>query len=98
MKPGKRDVKIFIKFTPIEFEFLQKNSFHMADCYGLDRRISKLTGKRKISFYSWDLDCIDAVLYGIKKECKLTKELKLIESINKKIEIGYQEIENEKPN
>jgi len=92
MKPGKKDVKIFIKFTPSEFEFLQMNSFHMAECYGLDSRITKLTGKRKISFYTWDLDCIDAVLFAIKKDAEKISELRLIESISEKVEIGYQEI------
>lgn len=93
MKPGKRDIQIYIKFTAEEFDLLQKNSYLMADSYGLDTRIDKLTGKRKISFYSWDLDCIDAVLDYLKKDTKSKSELEVIESILNKLELGYQEIQ-----
>ena len=92
MKPRKRDKKIFIKFTPSEFELLKENAYQMADCYGLDSRFIKLKGKRKISFYSWDLDCLKAVLSTMKNDTNDNHELKLIDSIFGKIKIGYEEI------
>ena len=34
----------------------------MCEAFGLDRKIEKYKGSRPISLYSWDLDCIIAVL------------------------------------
>ena len=61
IKPGKNDIKIYIKFETEELELLQENTWQMAESFGLDRRIDNLTGKRKVGFYSWDLDCLESV-------------------------------------
>ncbi|MBK8500855.1 MAG: hypothetical protein IPL46_00865 [Saprospiraceae bacterium] len=62
MKPGKNDVKAYIKFETEELELLQENTWQMAESFGLDRRIDNLTGSRKVGFYSWDLDCLESVV------------------------------------
>jgi len=34
----------------------------MGEAYGLDTRVENYKGKRPISFYQWDLDCLLCVL------------------------------------
>ena len=51
MKPGSKDIKVFLKFTEGELDLLQYNTWQMAESFGLDRRIEKLKGKRKVGFY-----------------------------------------------
>jgi len=62
LKPGKNDIQVHIKFDADELELLQENTYQMAEAFGLDERIENLTGKRKVGFYSWDLDCLEAVI------------------------------------
>lgn len=62
MKPGKNDIPIKIKISGVQLEELQKHSWHMIEAFGLDTRVDNYKGKRPISFYSWDLDCILDVL------------------------------------
>ena len=58
----------------------------MAESFGLDRRIANLTGKRKVGFYSWDLDCLECVVSDI-QESPADKEV--ADRIAKKIKEGY---------
>ncbi len=46
MKIGKHDKKAQLRFTPEELDFLQDNTWQMAEAFGLDTRIGNLTGKR----------------------------------------------------
>jgi hypothetical protein len=68
IKPGSKDIKVFLKFTDEELEILQDNTYQMAESFGLDRRIAYLTGKRKVGFYMWDLECLESVVGSLKKE------------------------------
>lgn len=68
MKPGPKDIKVFLTFSEAELELLQDNTWQMAEAFGLDRRIANLTGKRKVGFYGWDLDCLEAVISDIKTQ------------------------------
>jgi hypothetical protein len=86
MKPEKNDIKAEIKFEIVELELLQENSWQMSESFGLDTRIEKLTGKRKVGFYSWDLDCLESVVSDLQK-CSEDKEV--ADRIARKIEIGY---------
>lgn len=86
MKPGKNDIKAEIKFEIDELELLQENSWQMAESFGLDRRIVNLTGKRKVGFYSWDLECLECVVSDL-QESPADKEV--ADRIAKKIEEGY---------
>jgi len=67
MKPGSRDIKVYLKFSEQELEILQNNTYQMAESFGLDRRIDNLTGKRKVGFYMWDLECLEMVVSDLKK-------------------------------
>ena len=67
LKPGKNDIQVDIKFEPEELELLQVNTWQMAESFGLDRRIGNLTGKRKVGFYMWDLECLEMVVDDLRK-------------------------------
>lgn len=62
MKPGSKDIKLKILITGDELFELQKHTYHMAESFGLDRRIENYQGKRPIGLYSWDFDCLLAVI------------------------------------
>ena len=62
MKPYKNEIRYKIKFTGLELVVLHKLTGKMCEAYGLDRKIDAYKGVRAITLYSWDLDCLDAVL------------------------------------
>ncbi|MEX0982581.1 MAG: hypothetical protein WD577_09440 [Bacteroidales bacterium] len=87
MKPGKKDIKAEIKFEIDELELLQENTWQMAESFGLDGRIANMTGKRKVGFYSWDLDCLECVVSDLQQS---SKNREVADRIAKKIEEGYR--------
>ena len=92
MKPGKNDIKAEIKFEIDELELLQENTWQMAESFGLDMRIANLTGKRKVGFYSWDLDCLECIVSNLQQS---QKDKEVADRIAMKIVEGYEFI-NEK--
>jgi hypothetical protein len=62
MKPGPKDTPYRILITGCELEELQKHTWQMAEAFGLDRRIELYQGKRPITLYAWDLDCLVDVM------------------------------------
>lgn len=68
MKIGKNDKKAQLHFTPEELDFLQDNTWQMAESFGLDTRIDNLTGKRAVGFYAWDLECLKDVSENTRKD------------------------------
>ena len=62
MKPGKGDIPVKIRISGRPLQELQRHAWQMCEAFGLDRKIEKYKGTRPISLYSWDLDCIFAVL------------------------------------
>ena len=62
MKAGKNDIPIKIKIVGTQLQELQKYTWQMCEAFGLDRKIENYQGKRAITFYSWDLDCLIDVL------------------------------------
>ncbi len=62
MKPGPKDIKLEILISGKELSELKRHSCQMVEAFGLDRRIEKYQGKRRIGLYSWDFDCILAVI------------------------------------
>ena len=63
MKPGKRDIRYKIRFEGAELAVLHKLTGHMCEAFGLDRKIDAYKGTRAITLYSWDLDCLEAVVH-----------------------------------
>ena len=64
MKPGSKDIKLNILITGEELTQLQRYTYQMAEAFGLDRRIDNYQGTRPIGLYSWDFDCLLAVIEG----------------------------------
>jgi len=64
MKPGSKDIKLNILITGEELSELQRHTYQMAEAFGLDQRIDNYRGKRPIGLYSWDFDCLLAVIEG----------------------------------
>jgi len=62
MKPGSKDVKLEILIDGKELAELKRYSCDRVEAFGLDRRIDNYSGKRPIGLYSWDFDCILAVV------------------------------------
>ena len=62
MKPGSKDIKLKILISGDELSELQRYTSEMAEAFGLDRRIENYQGKRPIGLYSWDFDCLLAVI------------------------------------
>lgn len=88
MKPGSKDIQVFLQFEEAELKLLQENTYLMAESFGLDRRIDSLTGKRKVGFYLWDLECLEMVVDDILNENNTDKTLanRLYIKINSAIE------------
>ena len=66
MKPGSKDIKLKVLITGDELFELQRHSYQMVEAFGLDGRVENYQGKRPIGLYSWDFDCLLAVI-----ECAL---------------------------
>lgn len=56
----KHDIRYKVKLSGIELEELQKYIYLMAGTFGLGSNIRECKG-RPITFYSWELDCLEAV-------------------------------------
>ena len=65
MKPGSKDIKLKILISGKELSELKRHSEELVEAFGLDRRIEKYQGKRPIGLYSWDFDCILAVIENV---------------------------------
>ncbi len=86
MTPGKNDIKAEIKFELDELELLQENTWQMAESFGLDKRIANLKGKRKVGFYSWDLECLESVVSDLQQS---PEDKEIADKIAIKIDEGY---------
>ena len=62
MKPGSKDKILQILISKEELSELQRHTWQMAEAFGLDRRIENYQGKRPIGLFSWDFDCLLAVI------------------------------------
>jgi hypothetical protein len=89
MKIGKHDKKAQLRFTPEELDFLQDNTWQMAEAFGLDTRISNLTGKRAVGFYKWDLECLADVSEIAKKDAPVEQH-PMIDGLLAKIRAAEQ--------
>ena len=91
--PGRNDRKVSLKFEIDELELLQENTWQMAESFGLDSRIDKLTGTRKVGFYMWDLECLEAVVDSLKET---EEDKQLVERLYSKIRNAIDFIDNHK--
>ena len=62
IKPGSKDEKVSLLIAGEELTELKRITWLMSESFGLDTRIENYQGKRPIGFYSWDLECLLAVI------------------------------------
>lgn len=67
MKPGSKDILVFIAFDKAELQMLKDNTWLMAESNGLDQRIVALT-ENTMGFYSRDLEKLEDVIGDLKTE------------------------------
>jgi hypothetical protein len=67
-KPGSKDKRIFLLIAGDELTELKRLTWLMSESFGLDTRIENYHGKRSIGFYSWDFECLLAVISRVLKE------------------------------
>ena len=94
IKPGSKDIKAHIKFEEDELDLLQDNTWQMAESFGLDSRIANLTGKRKVGFYMWDLECLEMVAEDLLTSSEIEKSVS--ERLYTKIKTAMDYIQNHK--
>ena len=70
MRPGRKDKRYFTRIDGQELAELQQYTWDMAEAYGLDKKIERYKGTRPIGLWSWDLDCLEAVLYNALRDCQ----------------------------
>ena len=69
-KPGPKDRKISLLIDGEELTELQRMTWLMSESFGLDRRIENYRGMRPIDLYSWDFECLLAVIDDALKDSK----------------------------
>ena len=62
MKPGPKDTRYRVLIIGRELEELKKHTWMIAEAFGLDRSIELYQGKRPVTLYKWDLDCLIDVM------------------------------------
>lgn len=65
MRPGRKDKTYYVLISDQELVELKKYTYAMAEAYGLDTKIGRYKGTRPIGLWSWDLDCLEAVLDNV---------------------------------
>ena len=94
-KRPNKTTKAYIKFEREELILLQDNTEQMTRMYGLDARISSLTGKRKVGFLKRELESLEGILMRLKGLEKYDKSEKLIEQLLRKMRGGVKYIDNQ---
>ena len=61
-------MKLAVLVTGDELHELKRFTIDMVEAFGLDRRIEAYCGKRPIGLYSWDVDCLLAVIDNALKD------------------------------
>jgi hypothetical protein len=70
IKPSPKDKKVSLLIAGEQLTELKHLTWLMSESFGLDTRIENYQGKRLIGFYSWDLECLLAVLDHALKDAR----------------------------
>src|SRR4249920_2256732 len=62
IKPGSNDKKVAVVIAGEELTALKHLTWLMSESFGLDARIENYHGKGPIGLYSWDFECLLAVI------------------------------------
>ena len=70
IKPGSKDKKAFLLIAGEELTELKRMTWLMSESFALDTRIENYRGKRPIGLYSWDFECLLAIIDHALKDGK----------------------------
>jgi hypothetical protein len=70
IKPGSKDKKASLLIAGEELAELKRMTWLMSESFGLDTRIENYHGKRPIGLYSWDFECLLAIMDHALKDGK----------------------------
>jgi hypothetical protein len=70
IKPGSKDKRAFLLIAGEELTELKRMTWLMSESFGLDARIENYRGKRPIGLYSWDFECLLAIIDHALKDGK----------------------------
>lgn len=70
IKPGSKDQKVSVVIAGEELTELSRLTWLMSDAHGLDTRIENYRGTRPIGLYSWDFECLLAIIDHALKDRK----------------------------
>jgi hypothetical protein len=70
IKPGSKDKRIFLLIAGEELTELKRVTWLMSGSFGLDMRIENYRSKRPIGLYSWDFECLLAIIDHALKDGK----------------------------
>jgi hypothetical protein len=69
IKPGSKDKRVTLLIAGYELTELKNLTWMMSESFGLDTRIANYHGKRPIGLYSWDFECLLAIIdHALKDE------------------------------
>ncbi len=68
VKHGKGDRQHRMLITGLALEELKRHACDLPESFGLDRRIERYQGKRPLTLYRWDLECLLDTLDMVVKE------------------------------
>lgn len=68
MKHGKCDRQHRMLITGLALEELKRHACDLPESFGLDRKIDRYQGKRRLALYRWDLECLLDTLDMVLKE------------------------------
>ena len=71
IKPGSNDKKVALLIAGEELTALKHLTWLMSESFGLDARTENCHGKRPIGLYSWDFECLLAVIDHALKDGKV---------------------------
>ena len=70
MKPGSKDKRVSLLIAGDELTELKRLTWLMSESFGLGTRIENYNGKRPIGLYSWDFECLLAIVDHALKDDK----------------------------
>ena len=68
MKHGKPDQQHRMLITGLALKELKRHACDLPESFGLDRKIERYQGKRPLTLYRWDLECLLDTLDMVVKE------------------------------
>ncbi len=94
MKPTARDHRHELLISGQQLRELQRQTYNMAEAFGLDRKIEAYKGKRPLTLFRWDLDClIDVIEFALEDEIdypdKSSRQYRALRKLGERLQKEY---------